>query len=156
MFVGEGEGRGFNLNVAWDTESPGQTSQISDGDYKLAFDSIVQPVLDSFRPDLVLVSAGFDAMGGDPVGGLSLTPDIYAYMSYCLKKKFKTVLALEGGYNLETMQTASFACIRAMLRNTVDFSNYNPQPTAVGRDSISNTIEIGKDYWNIENYSIND
>ena len=156
MFIGEGEGRGFNLNIAWDTESPGQTSQISDGDYKLAFDSVVEPVLDEFKPDLVLVSAGFDAMGGDPVGGLSLSPDIFAYMSYQLKKKFKTVLALEGGYNLETMQTASFACIRALLRDSVDFSNYNPQPTAVGRDSISNTVEIGKDYWGIENYSIND
>ena len=54
MFVGEGEGRGFNLNIAWDTESPGQTSQISDGDYKLAFDSVVQPVLEIFRPDLSL------------------------------------------------------------------------------------------------------
>lgn len=64
--------------------------------FKLAFDSIFQPVLDSFRPDLVFVSAGFDAMAGDPVGGMSLTLDIYAYMSYCLKKKLKTVLALEG------------------------------------------------------------
>ena len=156
MFIGEGEGRGYNLNIAWDTENPGQLSQISDGDYKLAFDNIVTPVLNEFKPDLVLVSSGFDAMGGDPVGQLSLTPDIYAYMSYQLKRNYKTVLALEGGYNLETMQTASFACIRALLRNSVDFSNYNPQATAIGRDSIANIVEVGKEYWNIENYGINE
>jgi histone deacetylase 6 len=155
MFIGQGEGRGFNLNIAWDTEEAGQVSQIGDGDYKLAFDSVVQPVLKEFRPDLVIVSAGFDAMAGDPVGNLSLTPDIYAYMSYQLKKQFKTVLALEGGYNLETMQTASFACIRALLRKDVDFGNFNPKSTPMGKDSISNIVEVGRDYWDIENYSIN-
>ena len=152
LFIGEGEGRGFNLNIAWDTEEAGKISRISDGDYKLAFDSVIQPAIKQFNPDLVLVSAGFDAMLGDPVGNLSLTGDIFAYMSYSLKKRFKTVLALEGGYNLETMQNASYASVRGLLRNNVDFSNYNPQPTDLGRNSLVNTIEMGQEYWEIEKY----
>ena len=150
MYTGQGEGRGFNVNIAWDTESPGNLSRISDGDYKLAFDSIIQPVIQQFNPELVLVSAGFDAMNGDPVGNLSLSGDIFAYMSYNLKKNHKVVLALEGGYNLETMQVASYACIRALLRKEVDFSSYNPQPTSIGIDSLANTIETNHDYWDIE------
>ena len=89
-------------------------------------------------------------MNGDPVGNLSLSGDIFAYMSYNLKKNHKVVLALEGGYNLETMQVASYACIRALLRKEVDFSSYNPQPTSIGIDSLANTIETNHDYWDIE------
>lgn len=152
MFIGEGEGKGFNLNIAWDTENPGGISQISDGDYKLAFDSVIEPVIKQFNPDLVLVSAGFDAMGGDPVGNLSLTGDIFAYMSYKLKKNFKTVLALEGGYNLETMQRGSYDSVRGLLRNHIDFSGFNPLPSEIGRNSIVNTIEMGQEYWEIEKY----
>ena len=154
LFIGEGEGRGFNVNVAWDTEDPGKSSIIGDGDYKLAFDSVILPSIRQFKPDLVLVSAGFDAMKGDPVGNLSLSGDIFAYMTHKLKKDNRLVLALEGGYNLETMQTASFSCIRALLRKNVDFSNYTPAPTDIGKDSIMNTVEMAKEYWDIENYDV--
>jgi histone deacetylase 6 len=153
-YIGQSEGRGFNLNIAWDTENPGHLSQISDGDYKLAFDCLIEPVVQEFKPDLVLVSAGFDAMQGDPVGNLSLSDDIFGYMTYKLKKNNKLVLALEGGYNLETMQTASYSCIRALLRNNINFDNYNPQPTEIGKSSLVNTINAGKDYWNIDGYAL--
>jgi histone deacetylase 6 len=154
LFLGENEGKGFNVNIAWDTETPKELSAISDGDYKLAFDGIIDPMLDQFRPDLVLVSAGFDAMLNDPVGNLSLTPDIYAYMSYMLKNKHKVVLALEGGYNLETMQNAAYASVRGLIRKDIDFSRYNPERTEIGRQSLANTIEVAQDYWDVERYDL--
>ena len=154
MFIGQGEGTGFNLNIAWDTEDPGNVSEISDGDYKLAFDSVISPVIDQFNPELVLVSAGYDAMKDDPVGKMSLSPNIFAYMTYMLKKRHKLVLALEGGYNINNLEEGAYASVRALLRSSVDFSSYNPEPTQMGKDSLSNTLEVNKEYWNIENYDL--
>jgi acetoin utilization deacetylase AcuC-like enzyme len=153
-FIGQGEGRGFNINLAWNTERPGEVSAIADGDYKRAFEGVVWPALERFRPELVLVSAGFDAMMDDSVGKLSLTPDIFAYMTYRLQKEFKTVLALEGGYNLETMQSASYACIRALLRKEIDFENYQPRASELGVENVMNTVRNVGDYWELERYNV--
>jgi len=58
-------------------------------------------VLKEFKPDFILVSSGFDAARGDPLGGFSITPNGYYYMTKRLMELQKPVLVvLEGGYNL--------------------------------------------------------
>ena len=61
-FVGSERGEGFNVNIPWNGSGMGDT------EYALAFYNIVLPIAYEFNPDLVLVSAGFDAARGDPLG----------------------------------------------------------------------------------------
>ena len=50
-------------------------------DYIYIFESVLYPICQEFNPDLVLISAGYDAHRSDPLGGLSLDPEAYAYMT---------------------------------------------------------------------------
>jgi acetoin utilization deacetylase AcuC-like enzyme len=75
-----------------------------DAEYADAFDRIVEPAVREFEPDLVLVSAGFDAHELDPLAGMNVTEDgfrMLAARSAALAPRFAAVL--EGGYNLETL-----------------------------------------------------
>jgi len=132
-------------------------SGISDGDYKHAFDNLIMPIATQFNPDIVLVSAGFDAMKDDPVGNLSLSPAIYAYMTKQLQELAhgKLALILEGGYNLETMMTASEACMKALLgyeepSRGVGLRHYDPETTELGREAVRATYDVAREYWDIQ------
>ncbi|XP_035828852.1 histone deacetylase 6, partial [Aplysia californica] len=69
--TGTGAGQGFNVNIPWNFDRMG------DPEYLAAFTQIVMPIAYQFAPELVLVSAGFDAAEGDPLGGYKLTPVAY-------------------------------------------------------------------------------
>ncbi|XP_068306322.1 histone deacetylase 5-like [Pyrus communis] len=109
--IGEGPGAGYNINVPW------ENGRCGDADYFAVWDHILVPVAKVFNPDLIMVSAGFDAAAGDPVGGCRVTPYGYAVM---LKKLMsfangKIVLALEGGYNLESIASSTLSCVEVLL-----------------------------------------
>lgn len=110
--VGVGSGVGANINVAWSGRGYG------DAEYLAAFDRIVMPVGREFSPDLVLVSAGFDAAAGDPLGGMKLTSVGYAHMTAMLSTlaEGRMVVALEGGYNLRSISRAAAGVMRVLLR----------------------------------------
>lgn len=61
--VGRGEGEGFTINIPWPTA--GRVN----GDYLAAMDQLVLPVASAYKPDMIIVSAGFDAADGDIMGG---------------------------------------------------------------------------------------
>ena len=61
--VGKGPGEGFTVNVPWPAGNMG------DADYMAAFYHVILPILSEYAPDLIIVSAGFDAAKGDPLGG---------------------------------------------------------------------------------------
>jgi acetoin utilization deacetylase AcuC-like enzyme len=75
-----------------------------DGDYARAFAELVEPTVQAFAPDVLLVSAGFDAHEEDPLAGMELTVDGYRELARrcaALAPRFAGIL--EGGYNLETL-----------------------------------------------------
>ena len=76
-YIGEGEGRGFSCNVAWSERGYG------DAEYALLTDKLLRPLAASFRPQLVLISAGFDSAAGDEEE-FEVTPAGYAYMVQAL------------------------------------------------------------------------
>src|SRR5262245_39978031 len=76
--IGRQAGRGFTVNV------PLEVGALDD-DYRLAFSAIVLPVLRQFEPDLILVSAGFDAHERDPLGGMRVTTPAFAAMTLELR-----------------------------------------------------------------------
>lgn len=101
--TGKGDGEGYNVNVAWPKGGMG------DADYMLAFHRVVLPIAYDFKPDLVVVSAGFDSGLGDPLGGCRITPEGYAHMTSMLMSlaEGKVVIVMEGGYNLRTIRCAA-------------------------------------------------
>lgn len=90
---------------------------MGDAEYALAFDDVIMPVAHAYVPDLVLMSAGFDAARGDPLGGCDLTPAGYAYMTSRLMSLAggRMVVALEGGYNLTSISRGMEAVCRVLL-----------------------------------------
>jgi acetoin utilization deacetylase AcuC-like enzyme len=112
--VGRGEGKGYTVNVPL-------SARATDAVYEAAFDSVVEPVLARFEPELVLVSAGFDAHERDPLAAMKLTARAYASMVASLARVAdataggRLALLLEGGYDLDAIESSLEASIRAML-----------------------------------------
>ncbi len=104
--VGTGEGKGFTVNVPLEAGA-------TDADYDLVYRDAVCPVLDQFAPQLLIVSAGFDAHERDPLASMRMTADGYAAIVSRLKRAAGDHAALalvtEGGYEL----TALAACLEA-------------------------------------------
>lgn len=77
---GDGPGRGFTVNVAWPAASDGSQAfeKLGDAEYAAAFAMLLMPIFREFDPDIVIVSAGFDAAEGDTVGGFGVTPQGFA------------------------------------------------------------------------------
>ena len=92
------EGEGYTLNVPMAAATPSS-------EYMRAFEAGLEKVMENFQPDLVLVSAGFDAHVTDPLGHLMLTDEEFARMTTRLKEagNGRLVSCLEGGYNLRTL-----------------------------------------------------
>ena len=63
----------------------------------------------------MVISAGFDAAEGDPIGGCHLTPEAYAHMAAQLQLVAPTVALLEGGYNLLSTAAGTEAVVRVLL-----------------------------------------
>jgi len=75
-----------------------------DADYARAFDELVEPAVAEFAPDLVLVSAGFDAHADDPLSEMQLSADgFFDLARRCTALAPRTAAVLEGGYNLRTL-----------------------------------------------------
>jgi acetoin utilization deacetylase AcuC-like enzyme len=75
-----------------------------DAEYLDAFARFVEPAVERFEPELVLVSAGFDAAAGDPLGGMRVTEDGFRELTRrCRSLSDRIAAVLEGGYNLETL-----------------------------------------------------
>jgi len=109
--VGTGDGRGFTLNVPL-------SAGADDGVYAAAFARLVLPVAESFAPDLVLVSAGFDAHRSDPLGGMNLTAASYRRMASDLGRALPDApigMLLEGGYDLDALEASLAAALEGLL-----------------------------------------
>ena len=70
-----------------------------------------------FNPDLVIISAGFDAADGDELGGCFVTPPCYAHMTHMLMSLAagRVAVCLEGGYNLKAISQSALAVARTLM-----------------------------------------
>ena len=144
--IGKGDGEGYNVNLSM---YPGA----GDVSYQLAFEEIVIPLAESFKPEFLLVSSGFDAHYIDPLTNLGLTTAGYAMMNRMLKEiaeqfaNGKLVLFLEGGYNLDVMRKTSLNLVEELSANPItDFedshsesdicTNYTRELVAVLRENL--------------------
>jgi acetoin utilization deacetylase AcuC-like enzyme len=111
--IGRDSGRGFTVNL------PLEAGAVDD-DYQVAFASVIVPVLRQFAPDLLIVSAGFDAHERDPLGGMRVTTPAFGAMTRELKQVAdecchgRLVAVVEGGYDLQALGGALDAALEAM------------------------------------------
>lgn len=90
----------------------------TDTDYLNIFHKDLIPNLKQINPDIILVSAGFDAGINDPLGGFAVTPTGYTNMVAFLKTLCPSiVLVLEGGYNLQTISQSMANCVGVLLND---------------------------------------
>jgi acetoin utilization deacetylase AcuC-like enzyme len=133
--IGEGRGRGYTINVPL-------SAAANDAVYGLAFQEIVLPALRWYRPDLILVSAGFDAHERDPLASMHLGDEGYGWMASALarlpsrRRRRRAGLVLEGGYDLTAIEASLAAAILGITGGA-------PPPGAVdGAVSVRHREEI--------------
>jgi len=111
--AGVGEGLGFTVNVPIERGA-------TDADYELVFDAIVVPVTQRFQPELVIVSAGFDAHEADPLAGMRMTAPGFGRLigKLCTAAAAgaggRVVLVTEGGYHLRALGASLAASLNVM------------------------------------------
>jgi acetoin utilization deacetylase AcuC-like enzyme len=112
---GAGRGRGATVNVPLPAEA-------GDAAYAGGFAAALERLAERFRPEVVLVSAGFDAHAADPVGGMCVSTEGFAWMSRALEEVAEVfaggriVSLLEGGYHPEATAAAAAEHVRVLAR----------------------------------------
>jgi acetoin utilization deacetylase AcuC-like enzyme len=111
--TGAAEGEGFTLNAPL-------PAGCGDADYAAVFADAILPIAHAYAPELVLVSAGFDAHRADPLGGMSVSDEGFAALCGAVKEiadrhcPGRIVLTLEGGYDLGALSRSVRACIEVL------------------------------------------
>jgi acetoin utilization deacetylase AcuC-like enzyme len=84
------------------------------------------PIIKEFKPDLILISAGFDSALGDPLGQIGVSPAGFAYMTWCLRSMAKRcAVILEGGYDLQALRVSSMAVVRTLMISQHSLDEFN-------------------------------
>ena len=147
--TGAGKGAGFTVNLPLDAGA-------TDADYEVAFETVAFPVLRQFRPELILISAGFDALADDPLGGMRLSANQFARLTAALTAIAdeccggRVVAITEGGYDL-----AGFAsCLRGVVpvlageRTLTDFPSSKAH-TPRGNATVEAALPNLRPYWTL-------
>jgi acetoin utilization deacetylase AcuC-like enzyme len=140
--VGSGRGRGFTVNLP---VRPGA----GDAVFCSLVDRVVVPLARSFAPQLVLISAGYDAHRGDPLGQCEVSDEGYAEMTRAMRRICHTLEAplgfvLEGGYALDALASSVAATLSALqepLSTEADDGHGDGAAPAVVGDALERLSE---------------
>lgn len=142
--IGVGEGRGFKVNVPLPACS-------DDGVYLRALKEIVEPVSEQFKPELVLLSAGYDAHHSDTVGGMFLSTEGFAKMvesMVALARKScggKLLACLEGGYSPSALSQGIASTLAAMAGVSLAINDKAPSSPPAVQSAAAQTIRKVRD-----------
>lgn len=112
--TGDGKGKGFTLNCPMNAGS-------GEREYRDAFERRILPAINDFRPELLILSAGFDAHKDDPLAGIVLTESSFSMMTEMMIEQAqkhcrgKIVSVLEGGYDLEALAGSVEEHLRVLM-----------------------------------------
>jgi acetoin utilization deacetylase AcuC-like enzyme len=143
--TGEGPGEGFTFNVPLE---PGKT----DADYAFIFKRLLGPAAKRFEPEFILVSAGFDIYGGDPLGGMDVSPEGFGALAAILTGLAdelcggRILIVLEGGYNLLGLREGGKAVLE-QLAQAAPRPAVKPEISAQARSELSPVIKQMGRYW---------
>jgi len=150
--VGKGKGLGYKVNIPL-------PFRVDDKIYLQAFDRIVIPIVGQFKPQFILVSAGFDGHYSDPVGGLSLSASGYLETfrrALSLASRFcggKLVTVLEGGYSLNFLGRMTTAVVAEMAGTPYPIKDKGPIASSQVRRQAEKIMRevrsIQSAFWNL-------
>ncbi|MCL2447607.1 MAG: histone deacetylase, partial [Polyangiaceae bacterium] len=141
--VGQGEGRGFTVNIPLAAGG-------GDGVYASAFERVVLPVVETYAPELILVSAGFDASARDPLAQMELSPAAFGWMARELARIAersaggRMALVLEGGYDLVALEAGLRRAIDGMVAGSA-----TDLPQAPDEEAVARAARSAQRYWSI-------
>jgi acetoin utilization deacetylase AcuC-like enzyme len=154
--VGSGEGRGFTVNIP-------MPAGCTDTDYALAMDSIGVPILRQYAPQLIIVSAGFDAHRNDPLSGMLLTAAGFSMLTERLVgiadefAQGRIVHLLEGGYDLDGLAESTGAVLSVLAgaasvpggggTTAAAAAATRPNPSAI--NAVRGALARHSEYWSI-------
>ncbi len=144
--TGQGKGAGYTINVP-------MPYGMNDDDYLFVFREVLLPIADLFEPDMVLVSAGFDAYCNDPLGGMSVTEGGYSAMTEMLLGiarrwcRSMALFALEGGYDAAGLARSVKAVITTMKGDPAFEHAGKGQPSAAVLEVVTNVKRILGPFW---------
>jgi acetoin utilization deacetylase AcuC-like enzyme len=133
--TGEGDGRGFTVNVPLE-------GGCTDGDYVLVWQRTVVPVVDEFAPELVLVSAGFDAHDRDPLAHMRMSASGFGALTGRIAAAAdrhaggRLLLVTEGGYDLPALGESLDAVVRVLAGDVPPDSGALAAPTGRGAAAV--------------------
>ena len=149
--VGKGKGEGFTVNVPI---GKGHGDRL----FSHVLHYIVSRLAEAYEPEIILVSCGFDLYMYDRFGGMFVTPDGYALMTFFLleiAEKYcqgRIAFVMEGGYNLRGIQECGLRVMQEMCdvpTSTREKAGKIAPRSEKGLDQIKKVIEIQKNYWKI-------
>ncbi len=143
--IGQGDGEGFTVNLPF-------PAGWGDEEYIEAFQKAVEPIGRQFEPDFVLISAGFDCHGRDPLGGMNVTEEGFAAMARILLRlarehaRGRLAAVLEGGYDLMALKSSVIRVLEEMGGESLS----QEIPHREGALKIFPHLrEIHKKYWEL-------
>lgn len=144
--VGERDGAGYTLNVPLEVGA-------TDADYWRVYDGVIGPAIERYAPDLVIVSAGFDAHERDPLAGMRVTTEGYAAVLGRLRAAAHRVClgriaaVTEGGYNLSALAECLDVMLEELGGNGTPVS-FKPSGTSErAKAALSMVRAAQKPYW---------
>ncbi|KAK7388767.1 hypothetical protein VNO78_23594 [Psophocarpus tetragonolobus] len=141
--VGSVGAEGYCVNIPW------RCGGVGDNDYIFAFQHVVLPIASEFNPDFTIVSAGFDAARGDPLGCCDITPSGYAHMTHMLNALSggKLLVILEGGYNLRSISSSATSVIKVLLGESPGCELENSFPSKAALLTVLEVLKIQMNFW---------
>jgi acetoin utilization deacetylase AcuC-like enzyme len=142
--IGRGAGEGFTVNVPLAAGS-------GDPEFVEAFTLVVAPVLQQFRPEFILVSAGFDCHRRDPLGHLEATEDGIAFMARVLLRcagdcaEGRLAAVLEGGYDLEAIRSSAARVLDRLAGEGVE----EPLPGVARGPTVERVRRAQAGHWEL-------
>jgi acetoin utilization deacetylase AcuC-like enzyme len=144
--LGSGEGKGYTINVPL-------SYGMGDADYVHVFEEIVLPVARKWKPEIILVSAGFDIHRSDPLGGMTVTESGFTKMTKLLMDAAKELceerilFVLEGGYDLSGLTNSTKAVILQLRKTPLYTQDYEETPSSAVQQTIKQVKQTLRPYW---------
>jgi acetoin utilization deacetylase AcuC-like enzyme len=145
--IGTGAGAGFTINLPL---SAGAT----DADYERVYTRLALPILKRFTPELILISAGFDAHMNDPLAGMRLTGPYFGHLTAAIVAvadeccNGRVVAVTEGGYDLAALAESLRASIRALDGDTKGLAAPTGESSR-GEATVKAVLPFVSDRWKL-------
>jgi len=145
--TGEGQGEGYTVNV------PLRAGK-ADEDYLFIFEKILSPIASQYKPEFILVSAGFDIYGGDPLGGMRVSPEGFGALTSVLLSlaqescQKRLAFVLEGGYDLAGLQEG-VKSVLLLLSNEGEKPNVKERASGELEQELALVFRAQKRYWKV-------